>query len=279
MVDLGDRSLYGVEAVHAAARTLVVHDVEFLVEESVEADLPVLQPPVEVLKYLLVHVINSIFALLAETEEVLQLLLRLALGVKVDLQLLLQILPSLCVLGLLAHLSGLRVIELVVGAFRFLLLLAEHGRTVRIGLLLLLLLSIVEFLLRLLVLAHLLFKDVKVPKVGVLQGPLLDIKFLLLSAIPRLLLWRQDLLRLDRSQALPLSELLLQVGRGTETCRDLFLLCRLLLLLLRILRLPLGRCGCALLGAILVEVDTFGLNAWVLLLWRSRSLLVIRFHY
>jgi len=231
--------------VHAAARTLVVHDVEFLVEESVEADLPVLQPPVEVLKYLLVHVINSIFALLAETEEVLQLLLRLALGVKVDLQLLLQILPSLCVLGLLAHLSGLRVIELVVGAFRFLLLLAEHGRTVRIGLLLLLLLSIVEFLLRLLVLAHLLFKDVKVPKVGVLQGPLLDIKFLLLSAIPRLLLWRQDLLRLDRSQALPLSELLLQVGRGTETCRDLFLLCRLLLLLLRMLRLSLGRPGCA----------------------------------
>lgn len=86
------------------------------------------------------------------------------------------------------------------------------------------LLGIVEFLLSLLVLAHLFFKDVKVSEVGVLQGSLLDIKFLLDPAIPSLLLWGHDLLRLDRSQALPLAELLLQVGRGSETCRDLFLL-------------------------------------------------------
>jgi len=100
--------------VHAAARTLVVHDVEFLVEEGIEADLPVLQPPVEVFENLLVHVVNSILALLAQTEEVLQLLLRLALRVKVNFQLLLQILPGLRILGLLAHFPGLWVIELII---------------------------------------------------------------------------------------------------------------------------------------------------------------------
>lgn len=99
---------------HAAASTLVIHYVEFLVEECIETDLSVLQPPVEIFENLLVHVVNSILALLAQTEEVLQLLLRLALRVKVNLQLLLQILPGLRVLGLLAHLPGLRVIELVV---------------------------------------------------------------------------------------------------------------------------------------------------------------------
>ena len=114
MVDLGNRSVDGVETVHAAASTLVIHYVEFLVEEGIETDLSVLQPPVEIFENLLVHVVNSILALLAQTEEVLQLLLRLALRVKVNLQLLLQILPGLRVLGLLAHLPGLRVIELVV---------------------------------------------------------------------------------------------------------------------------------------------------------------------
>ena len=125
-------------------------------------------------------------------------------------------------------------------------------------------------------LAHLLFKDVKVSEVGVLQGSLLDIKFLLDPAIPRLLLWGHDLLRLDRSQALPLAELLLQMGRGTETCRNLFLLCGLLLLLW-MLMLPLGLPGRRCLGTILVEVDALGLKAWLLL--GSRSLLVILFHY
>lgn len=155
-------------------------------------------------------------------------------------------------------------------------MLAEHGRTVCIGFFLLLLLGIVEFLLCLLVLAHLFFKDVKVSEVGILQGSLLNIKFLLDPAIPSLLLWGHDLLGLDRSQALPLAELLLQVGRGTETSRDLFLLCGLLLLLW-MLMLPLCLSGRSCLGTILVEVDTFSLKAWLLL--RSRSLLVIRFHY
>jgi hypothetical protein len=99
---------------------------------------------------------------------------------------------------------------------------------------------------------------------------------LLDPAIPCLLLWGHDLLGLDRSQALPLAEFLLQVGRGTETSRDLFLLSSLLLLLW-MLMLPLCLPGRSCLSTILVEVDTFSLKAWLLL--RRRSLLVIWFHY
>ena len=85
MVDLGDRSIDRVKAVHAAASTLVIHNIEFLVKEGIEADLPVLQSPVEVFENLLVHVVNSILAFLAQTEEVLQLLLRFAFRVKINL--------------------------------------------------------------------------------------------------------------------------------------------------------------------------------------------------
>lgn len=44
LVDLAHWSLDGVEAVHAAPGALVVHNVELLVEESVEAYLPVFEP-------------------------------------------------------------------------------------------------------------------------------------------------------------------------------------------------------------------------------------------
>ena len=42
---------------HAASGTLEIHDIEFLVEEGVELDLPLLHSLIEKFKHLLVHVI------------------------------------------------------------------------------------------------------------------------------------------------------------------------------------------------------------------------------
>ncbi len=78
-----DGSVDTVEAVHAASGALVVHDVELLVEEGEEADLSVLQAVVQVLEHLLVHVVHRVLPILAQTEEVTQLLLRLGLRVEV----------------------------------------------------------------------------------------------------------------------------------------------------------------------------------------------------
>jgi hypothetical protein len=56
--------------VHAAASTLIVHNIEFLIKEGVETDLSILQTFVEVVKDLFIHVENRIFADLAKLEEV-----------------------------------------------------------------------------------------------------------------------------------------------------------------------------------------------------------------
>ena len=55
---------------HAAASTLIVHNIEFLIKEGVETDLSILQTFVEVVKDLFIHVENRIFADLAKLEEV-----------------------------------------------------------------------------------------------------------------------------------------------------------------------------------------------------------------
>ena len=89
---------------HAASCTLVVHDVEFLVEEGVEADLSVFEALVQVLEHLLVHVVHRVLPLLAQLEKITEFFLGFGLRVEIHLQLLLQVLPSLAILGLLAHL-------------------------------------------------------------------------------------------------------------------------------------------------------------------------------
>lgn len=99
-----------VEAVHAAACRLVIHDVEFLVQERVEADLSLLHSLVQVLEDLLVHVSHSVFVVLfVKPEEVSELLLALSLWVEVHVELLLQVLPGARVLRLppVKALSGL----------------------------------------------------------------------------------------------------------------------------------------------------------------------------
>jgi len=61
-IHLAQRSfLWLVEAVHAATRTLKVHDIEFLVQESIEADLAVLHSLIEELEDLFIHVSDSVF--------------------------------------------------------------------------------------------------------------------------------------------------------------------------------------------------------------------------
>ena len=55
---------------HTTPRTLVVHDVELLVQEGEETYLSILQALVEVLEDLLVHVVDSILTVLTEAEEV-----------------------------------------------------------------------------------------------------------------------------------------------------------------------------------------------------------------
>ena len=62
LVRLLERSrLRVVEAVHAAASRLVVHDVEFLVKECIEPDLALFHPLVQVLEDLLIHVGHGVF--------------------------------------------------------------------------------------------------------------------------------------------------------------------------------------------------------------------------
>ena len=69
---------------HAAASGLEVHDVELLIEESVEADLSVAHAFIEVLKDLFIHVFDSaLIVFLVQPKEILQLLLTLGFRVKI----------------------------------------------------------------------------------------------------------------------------------------------------------------------------------------------------
>lgn len=63
MVDLRDGLRLVVIAVHAALRTLVVHDVEFLVEERVKIDLAFFEPAFDTLKAALGHIFDHSFLL------------------------------------------------------------------------------------------------------------------------------------------------------------------------------------------------------------------------
>ena len=86
---------------HAAASGLEVHDVELLIEESVEADLSVAHAFIEVLKDLFIHVFDSaLIVFLVQPKEILQLLLTLGFRIKIHVELLLQALPCFCILCL-----------------------------------------------------------------------------------------------------------------------------------------------------------------------------------
>jgi hypothetical protein len=185
--------------VHAASRTLVIHDVELLVQESEKSNLSVFQALVQILEDLLIHVVNSVLTVFAEAEKVGELLLRFTFRVKVHVKLLLQVLPRLRILRFLTHFAAIdTLIELLVTALRF-LLFSEHGRAVRIYFLLFLLLGLIELFLSLFMLAELLFKDIEVSEVVALDGPLLGAHNLSHPLLTSLLFWCQHLLRLDCS--------------------------------------------------------------------------------
>ena len=70
IIDLRQRALYRVEAMLGTTSALKIHNIELLVQKGVEAYLAVPQSLVKVIEYLLVHVIHSIFAFLAQLEEI-----------------------------------------------------------------------------------------------------------------------------------------------------------------------------------------------------------------
>jgi len=62
-INLSDAPFVAVKAVHAASGGLIVHDVEFFVQKSVELYLSVPHSLVQIVRHLLVHVVKSIFVL------------------------------------------------------------------------------------------------------------------------------------------------------------------------------------------------------------------------
>ena len=187
--------------------------------------------------------------------------------------------PSFHILSFLAHLAA-TLIELQIGALG-LLLFPEHGWAVRVDFTVLLFLGLVELALGLLVFSHLLVKDIKVSEVRLLERVLLLAELPLHPLLPGELLRGHRGLRLHRRETLPLPEFLLQVRWRTETCGDLLL--RLRLLLLSILLgwgLSLTSSSRTRRGTILVQIDAslLGDDAWP---WLSLffSSITSRFHY
>ena len=70
---------------HRATSTFVIHNVEFLVQESVERQLPISHASVQEVKYFLIHVVDHLLVLW-NLEELSNLLVRLiVLVAEVDL--------------------------------------------------------------------------------------------------------------------------------------------------------------------------------------------------
>ena len=158
-VHLGHWSLNGIKAVHATPRTFIIHNVEFFVQKCVEPYLSVFESLIQVLKYLFIHVINSILSIFRQFEELAKLSLRLSLRVKVHVQLLLQVLPGFCILSFLRKRPRLPLVKHLIRALRF-ILFPKHSRFICFRCHLLLLLGFVELLLSKLVVTHLSLEDV-----------------------------------------------------------------------------------------------------------------------
>ena len=160
------------KAVVAAPRALEVHNVELLVQKSIESELPAPESLANFLKHLIVHIIESI-GVFADLEELPQLLLRLVLGVEVHLQLLLQLLPPLVLL--LLPVSHFRL--LLSHIFR---VLPEQCRLVLVQSVLLSLLLLVELVPRLTLMLGLLLEELEEGEVLRVHPLLLQVQSLLL---------------------------------------------------------------------------------------------------
>ena len=168
------------------------------------------------LEYLLVHVLDgALVVFFVQPEEVSQFLLALGLRVKVHVQLLLQTLPGLHILCLLAH-PLVTIIKCLIRALRFVATRPKESRFVSVIFFLLLRLVLVKLLLRLLMLSHLLVKDVEVLKRLTFERVLFVVKDLLLEVLSPLLVMGQRLGLLLCTGELQL-DLLLQMSRGSET--------------------------------------------------------------
>ena len=87
VVDFFERLLFVVKTMHGASGTLVVHGVEFFVQEGVEFELPLLHSTVQKVEGLVVHVVHHAF-ILGDLEVVADLLVILEfLFCKVDISL------------------------------------------------------------------------------------------------------------------------------------------------------------------------------------------------
>lgn len=168
------------------------------------------------LEYLLVHVLDgALVVFFVQPEEVSQFFLALGLRVKVHVQLLLQTLPGLNILCFLAH-PLVTIIKCLIRALRFIATRPKESRFVSVIFFLLLRLVLVKLLLRLLMLSHLLVKDVEVLKRLTFERVLFIVKDLLLEVLSPLLVMGQRLGLLLCTGELQL-DLLLQMSRGSET--------------------------------------------------------------
>lgn len=94
IVDLREFTLGVVEAVHAAARRLKIHDVELRVHERVKLNLPEFESLLHALEHLVTHVLKCVAALFVQSEEVAELFGCFLLRFKVHFSLFLQLFPS-----------------------------------------------------------------------------------------------------------------------------------------------------------------------------------------
>jgi hypothetical protein len=156
-----------------------------------------------------------------------------------------------------------------------LLLFPKHSWLFGVDLAVLFFLRFVELFLGLLVLAHLLVKDVEVSEVGLFKGTLLITELPLHPLLAGLFLWRHRCLCLNGSLAFSIPEILLQVSRWSETCWHRLLLRWLLFLLLRYL---LGWRLRALSSRGTIFVQIYASLSWRGRLGVSRSS-IARFHY
>jgi hypothetical protein len=152
IVDLWELTLGVVEAVHAAARRLKVHDIELLVHKRIKLNLSEFESLLHTLEHLVTHVFECIATLLVESEEVPELFRRLLFRFKVHFGLFLQLFP------------GFKFIFTPIPWLCF-GLIAEKGRLCLFELLFILLTKFHEFCLSLSLFDHLFLVHVEVAKI------------------------------------------------------------------------------------------------------------------